>query len=230
MACVELSRECCPCLLAETVECPQCSLLRGEAVCGCDWQGRCAYERYQWRDKSLAVDPAGTVLAVRPHAIATGLVLRADQHLAGAPVGTAVKIRLPLSGGREIRAVLLHVYPSCLAYLLTFDPCPAGPLLGQTVEPRLAGTAFTGWPGLAAAAGLAIVLVAAAALAEPLAPFANGLRRRGNTVTFAPPGALPTAGDAAIVFVAGGENEIKRVATGLPPSFRGKIVTWTIEG
>ncbi len=228
MACEELSRECCPCLLAETAECPHCPLLRGEAVCGCDWQGRCAYEQYQWRDQAAADRPAGAVLAVRPFAAATGLVVRADERLAAAPVGTIVKLRLPLPGGRAIRAVLLRHYPSGLAHLLTFAPCPAGLLLGRTVKPRPAGNAFAGWQTLAAAEGRTIVVAAAAPLAAPLAPLADGLRRRGNSVAFAPP-AAPDA-DTDIVFAIGRENEIKRVATALPPSFRGKIVTWAIEG
>jgi hypothetical protein len=227
VACEELSQESCPCLLAETDECPHCPLLRGEAVCGCDWQGRCAYECYQWRDDSAAGRPAGAVLAVRPFAAATGLVLRAEERLGAAPVGTAANIRLPLAGGSDIRAVLLRVYPSGLVYLLTFDPCPAGLLLGRTVKPRPVGNAFAGWQTLAAAEGRTIVLAVAAPLAEPLAPLAGGLRRRGNEVTFAP---SASAGDADIVFAAGPENEIKRVATGLPPSFRGKIVTWVTGG
>lgn len=225
MLCEDLAAERCPCLLAETAECSYCSLLRGEAVCGCDWQGRCAYERFNWRDDS-AGRPAGTVVAVRPLAGATGLVLKADETLAAAPAGTAVRFRLPVTGGRELGAVLLRAYPAGLVYLLTFDPCPADPLLGSRVTPTAAGNAFAGWQALAAADGRTVVIAAAAPLAALLGPLADGLIRRGNLVAFTPPADMAAAAGADIVFAAGGDNEIKRMATGLPPSFRGKIVTW----
>lgn len=228
MECEELAAERCPCLLAETAECTYCTLLRGETVCGCDWQGRCAFERWQWRDSDDGRRAAGTVVAVRSLAGATGLVIRGDDKLAVAPAGTAVKIRLPLPGGREIGAVALRNYPSGLVYLLSFDPCPADPLLSRAVQTALAGNAFTGHETLAAATGRQIVIVAAAPLAALLAPLAEGLRCRGCRVTFASPG--DRVNDDAIIFAAGGENEIKRMATGLPPSFRGQIVTWTTGG
>lgn len=229
MECEELAAELCPCILAATAECTYCTLLRGETVCGCDWQGRCALERWQWRDGDPGRRPAGTVLAVRPLAGAAGLVVKGDDELAAAPAGTTVKFRLPLPGGREIGAVILRNYPSGLVYLLSFDPCPADLLLGRAVKTVLAGNAFSGYATLAAAAGRQIVLLAAAPLAALLAPLADGLRARGNRVTFASP-ADRTADDDAILFAAGGENEIKRMATGLPPSFRGQIVTWVTGG
>ncbi len=232
MQCEELAAERCPCLLADTAECSYCSLLRGEAVCGCDWQGSCAYERYRWRDGPPAGEyPAGTVVAVRPLAAATGLVLKAGEGLAAAPAGTVVKFRLPLvDGGREMSAVLLRAYPAGLVYLLSFDPCPAALLLGREIEATAAGNAFAGWQYLAAADDRTIVIAAASPLAALLGPLADGLTRRGNLVAFAPPGDAAAAAGADIVFAAGGENEIKRMATGLPPSFRGKIATWVTGG
>lgn len=229
MECEQLAAEQCPCLLAETTECTYCTLLRGETVCGCDWQGRCAFERWQWRDGAAGGRQPGTVVAVRSLAGATGLVVRGDDELAAAPAGTKVKFRLPLPGGREIGAVVLRNYPSGLVYLLSFDPCPADPLLGLTVKTTPAGNAFAGHETLAAAADRQVVIFAAAPLAALLAPLADGLRARGCRATFASPAAW-TADDDAILFAAGGENEIKRMATGLPPSFRGKIVTWVTGG
>ncbi len=228
MECEELAAERCPCSLAETAECTYCTQLRGEAVCGCDWQGRCALERWQWRDDDERRAAAGTVVAAHSLAGGVGLVIRGDDKLAAAPAGTTVKIRLPLPGGREIGAVALRNYPSGLVYLLTFDPCPAAPLLGRAVQTTLAGNAFAGHETLAAATGRQIVIIAAAPLAALLAPLAEGLRCRGCRVTFASPGSR--VDDDAILFAAGGENEIKRMATGLPPSFRGKIVTWITGG
>ncbi len=229
MECEELAAERCPCILAETAECTYCTLLRGEAVCGCDWQGRCALERWQWRDECDAGSrAAGTVVAVRPLAGATGLVIRGDDELASAPAGTTVKFRLPFPGSREIGAVLLRSYPSGLVYLLSFDPCPADPLLGLTVKTACAGNAFAGHETLAAAADRQIVILAAAPLADLLAPLAAGLRSRGSRVTFA--SAVGRPADDAILFAVGRENEIKRMATALPPSFRGKIVTWVTGG
>ncbi|MDR7866470.1 MAG: hypothetical protein RIN56_06580 [Sporomusaceae bacterium] len=225
--CEELAAERCPCLLAETAECTYCTLLRGETVCGCDWQGQCALERWQWRDGDER-RAAGTVVAVRSLAGATGLVIRGGDKLAAAPAGTTVKIRFPLPGGREIDAVTLRNYSSGLMYLLSFDPCPAAPLLGRAVQTMLAGNAFTGHETLAAATDRQIVFIAAAPLAALLAPLAEGLRCRGCRVTFAAPGSH--VDDDAILFAAGGENEIKRMATGLPPSFRGQIVTWITGG
>lgn len=228
MECEQLAAECCPCLLAETAECTYCTLLRGEKVCDCDWQGRCALERWQWRDGDAAGQAAGTVVAVRSLAGATGLVIRGGGKLAAAPAGTTVKIRLPLPGGREIGAVVLRNYPSGLVYLLSFDPCPAELLLGRTPQTALAVNAFAGHETLAAATGRQIVICAAAPLAALLAPLAEGLRCRGCRVTFASP--ADRVDDDAILFAAGGENEIKRMATGLPPSFRGQIVTWITGG
>jgi hypothetical protein len=227
--CEELAAERCPCFLAETAECTYCTLLRGETVCGCDWQGRCALERWQWRDGDAGSRAAGTVVAVRSLASAAGLVVRGDDELAAAPPGTRVKIRLPLPGGREIGAVVLRNYPSGLVYLLSFDPCPAGLLLGRAVNAAPGGNAFAGHETLAAATSRQVVILAAPPLAALLAPLADGLRSRGCRVKFASP-ADWAADDNAILFAAGGENEIKRMATGLPPSFRGQIVTWVIGG
>ncbi|MDT8904063.1 hypothetical protein [Anaeroselena agilis] len=223
MECEELAAERCPCTLAETAECTYCTHLRGETVCDCDWQGRCAFERYQWRDGDDR--PPGTVVAVRPLAGATGLIVKGGGILAAATAGTTVKFRLPVPGGRNIGAVVLRSYPSGQVYLLSFDPCPADLLLGQAIKPAPVGNAFAGHETLAAAAGRQIVILASAPLAALLAPLADGLRARGSRVTLASP-ADWTADNDAILFAAGRENEIKRMATGLPPSFRGRIVTW----
>jgi hypothetical protein len=230
VGCEELAAERCPCLLAETEECPYCGLLRGEKVCACDWQGRCAFERCRWPEGTEGDRPAGTVVAVRVLDGATGLILRGDEQLAAAPAGTLVTFRLPLAGSRERSAILLRTYPSGLVYLLSLEPLPGELLLGRAITPVPAGNAFAGYQTLAAAENCLVAILAAAPLAALLAPLAAGLRARGCRVTVAPPGAAGTVPDAAIIFAAGGENEIKRMATALPSSFRGLVVTWVTGG
>lgn len=230
MGCEELAAERCPCLLAETEECPYCALLRGEKICVCDWQGRCAFERCRWPDGTNCDRPAGTVVAVRILDGATGLVLRGDERLAAAPAGTLVTFRLPLAGGRAISAVVLRTYPSGLVYLLSLEPLPGETLLGRAIEPVPAGNAFAGYQTLAAAENCHVAILATPPLSDQLAPLAAGLRARGCRVTVASPVAADAAEDAAIIFAAGRETEIKRAATALPPSFKGLVVTWVTGG
>jgi len=54
--CVDAGTNQCPCHLAETGECPSCSILRGEEVCRCGWAGECVYQRYLLRPLSPGRD------------------------------------------------------------------------------------------------------------------------------------------------------------------------------
>ncbi|MDU4962109.1 MAG: hypothetical protein E6X17_15745 [Sporomusaceae bacterium] len=47
--CVDVNSEHCPCLLADTNHCFMCSHLKGEAVCNCDWTGRCIFAEKCWQ-------------------------------------------------------------------------------------------------------------------------------------------------------------------------------------
>jgi hypothetical protein len=229
MICRDVFQEACPCVRAELAECAYCSLLRGEAVCGCDWLGQCLYEQYKWHDRPFAQAPAGTVAAVRTFAAATGLVVKADVALAALPLGTTVSFPLPQLGRPVVAAVILGTYPDAgFVYLLLPIVCAADLLNGQTLALKPDGNALAGFQSLAAAHGKNITLIAAGAFTEALVPLAATLRRQGNRVDSPSSAGVPTTAD--IVVVAGPASEIKRAATKLPPSFQGKLVTLTTEG
>ena len=218
----------CPCALATAAECPYCSLLRGETLCNCDWQGWCAYERNEW--PTAAAEPlAGTVVGARPLGPALGLLVKADERLSDADPGTVVHIRLPDAPGRALGGILLRTYTGGFAYLLLPAPYPQGGLLGTVLDLSPAGNAFTGYAALTGG-GKTMVVAAEPPLAGLLAPLADGLRRRGNRVAVVAPAEVSAWGEADVVFAAGGENAIKRAATALPPSFRGRMVTWSTGG
>jgi len=46
--CADAGTAVCPCFLAETGNCVQCSLLQGEEVCNCRWSGVCIYNEFGW--------------------------------------------------------------------------------------------------------------------------------------------------------------------------------------
>lgn len=229
MECEQTTGDSCPCPLAEVAECPYCSLLRGESLCKCDWQGWCAYERCRWRDGAAAPPPAGTVVGVRTYPAGLGLVVKTDEGLTAAAPGTLVRMRLPGAGGREVAAVILATYASGFAYLLLPLPYPGRALVGETLRLTAAGNDFAGYAALAGC-GRSVVVAAEPSLAEMLGPLAAGLRRRGNEVAVVAPADLAAWGGADVVFAAGRVNEIKRATTALPPSFRGKVVIWATGG
>lgn len=227
MECAEMAG-CCPCALAAAAECPYCSLLRGDMLCDCDWQGWCAYERHQW--PTATAEPLdGTVVGARPLGNALGLLVKVDERLNAADPGTVVQIRLPEASGRGLGGILLRTYTGGFAYLLLPIRYPHRNLLGTVLELTPDGNAFAGHSALTTD-GKTVVLAAEPPLAGLLSPLADGLRRRGNRVAVIAPAEVAAWGEADVVFAAGGENAIKRATTALPPSFRGRMVTWATGG
>lgn len=49
MRCIDVNSQQCPCLLADTNHCFICSHLKGEAVCDCDWTGKCILHERHWQ-------------------------------------------------------------------------------------------------------------------------------------------------------------------------------------
>jgi NAD(P)H-flavin reductase len=51
--CVDAASRFCPCQLAKTDSCLICSLLQGNEVCDCNWQGVCIYQEYVWNRNKI---------------------------------------------------------------------------------------------------------------------------------------------------------------------------------
>ncbi len=49
MRCIDVNSQQCPCLLADTNHCFMCSHLKGEAICDCDWTGKCILHERNWQ-------------------------------------------------------------------------------------------------------------------------------------------------------------------------------------
>lgn len=49
MRCIDVNSQQCPCLLADTNHCFMCSHLKGEAICDCDWTGKCILHERHWQ-------------------------------------------------------------------------------------------------------------------------------------------------------------------------------------
>ncbi len=59
--CADAGGKYCPCHLAYSGDCIKCSLIRGEKVCDCKWQGVCVYNQLQ-HDKNVGVNERKEVL------------------------------------------------------------------------------------------------------------------------------------------------------------------------
>lgn len=53
IACLDYSSHKCPCFLARSGKCPECSILNGEQICHCNWTGFCLLLELQWNRDSL---------------------------------------------------------------------------------------------------------------------------------------------------------------------------------
>lgn len=51
--CSDYASHKCPCFLARSGKCPECSILNGEQICHCNWTGFCLLLELQWNRSSL---------------------------------------------------------------------------------------------------------------------------------------------------------------------------------
>lgn len=52
--CNDLDGDGCPCILAETCDCPECSMLQGKELCDCRWRGLCVLLKRYWAEPYVA--------------------------------------------------------------------------------------------------------------------------------------------------------------------------------
>lgn len=63
--CIDVGREGCPCILAESGNCLACSRLRGESCDNCSWQGTCVYTLYQQNRHRIVQERQNRLFAVK---------------------------------------------------------------------------------------------------------------------------------------------------------------------
>lgn len=51
--CLDYCSHKCPCFLARSGKCPECSILNGDSICRCDWPGFCLLLELQWNRGSF---------------------------------------------------------------------------------------------------------------------------------------------------------------------------------
>ena len=51
--CVDCGSKYCPCHLAYSGDCIKCSMIRGDKICDCQWQGVCIYNEVMHNKKEL---------------------------------------------------------------------------------------------------------------------------------------------------------------------------------
>lgn len=222
----------CPCFLAETGNCSYCSLLQGKPTCNCDWQGFCAYENYSWQKISPPEIKPNTIWNTLSYPNATGIFIKVDQELGGLPLGTIVEVKPETLEKCSLQGIVLCSYPTYgMLYLLTFSKYPSCMLRREKAKVSARHNAFWGGHILNAAENKTIVVFAAKDTASLLGPLVSALKERRNQVSV-----HSLASDLAavepipdIVFIAGLDNEIKKVASHLPPSYQTKVVLWPIS-
>lgn len=225
MSCQDVQAPSCPCVLAEINECSYCSLLQGKEVCGCNWRGYCVYEWYQAdRNPAAAISP-NTIVAVYVHPSSLGLVVSSADTCVP-PLGACVKLALSATDSQTIDGIVLRRFSAdSLFYLCTFVPLASESLPGQRVHATTGGNAFLGHQTLETAKGKTIALTSSSLLTGPLSQLASHLTQRDNRVRLTTLEAIDF-NNTDIVFLAGTDSEIKRVATKLPSDFNGTIATW----
>lgn len=119
MVCEDLTRDACPCVLADIGQCRCCSLLMGKAYCNCDYPGVCIYEKQRWEDKQ-PISGGEQVISIEPHAAGTGIILQLETTDTLFP-GNAIKIQH--ADYTPISAVVLQVYNKHLVYVLCLNDC-----------------------------------------------------------------------------------------------------------
>jgi len=222
----------CPCFLAETGNCNYCSLLQGKPTCNCDWQGFCAYENYNWQKVSPPEINPNTIWNTVSYPNATGLFVKVNQELCGLPLGTIVEVKPETMKKYSLQGVVLRSYPTyTMLYLLTLSQCPSSSLRREKAKISARHNAFLGGHILNAAENKTIAVFAGKDAALLLGPLVSALEARRNRVYV-----HSLASDLAavepipdIVFIAGLDNEIKKVASHLPPSYQTKVVVWPIS-
>lgn len=178
MVCEDLSRDTCPCVLADIGQCRCCSLLMGKEFCNCDYPGVCIYEKHRWEEKQ-PLEGGNQVIAIEPHATGTGIILQleaTDKLSIGKTVVLQHKTYDPIS------AVVLRVYNSHLVYVVTFSNC--GFLtVGASIciEPGL-NVFGNDAASLDVVNGQSVLILADVDLVPLLPALAAGLKEKGATV------------------------------------------------
>jgi hypothetical protein len=208
--CADAGSVVCPCFLAESGHCVQCSLLQGEELCHCLWSGVCVYNEFAWRRE----EP-------RPPREEISAEIRGKEYLS--PDTVQLTLLVPEDFWRECRNAGSYVLVRANERPAMFDTPmvvsdtgtkePSIVLIAQALGPktkaleaanalvRLKGpfpNGLLGYRYLERLTGARALLVARGVCQGAALPVARQLIAQGNTAT-----AMVDPGQTGRVFVAG---------------------------
>jgi len=193
--CTDVDSTACPCALTAINACPECSQLRGNILCDCEWTGLCVMDNYQWQDGMVEVslEPGEDFRLLKSFALSQDTYL-AYFLIAGAVSSFRFMDAVRLVSHRppdyvEIPATILGVHEKAGILMVALNP-RSWKEINHILSPSRPRLVMAGQPailGLNHLLGLknSTIHIASAGFGNLLLPFlAKSLQEQNNLVSY----------------------------------------------